>query len=223
MTEVATREPFSAYRDQIDKAKMLAEADIIPDSYKKKPANILVAMEMADTLHLTLFQAMQGVQTIKGRLSMAAELMRALVLRDGHTLHIDAMTRERCAISAGRAGDDELQVFEYTMVDAQGAGLAAQDNYKRNPKAMLLARCTSQTCRAIFPDVIAGIGYTPDELAESDTEAPKVVTAARLMPPKAAPGAAVPAPVDLPPGVWMDADGVVHEADDAEVMDPPAE
>ena len=35
-----------------------------------------------------------------------------------------------------------------------------------------------------------------------------------------APAPAPPAPpVDLPPGVWMDGDGVMHEADDAEVVD----
>jgi hypothetical protein len=213
---VAAPEPYSMYRAQIEKAQMLAKSDIVPEAYRQKPANILVAMEMAEALHITLFQAMQGVHTIKGRLAMYAELMRALVLRDGHTLKIDALTATGCRILAARQGDTELVAFEFTMVDATTAGLHTEPNYKKHPKAMLLARCTSLTCRAIFPDVIAGIGYTPDELRDElghndEPPAPKVV--GRKVEKPAPKVEAMQVPVDLPPGVWVDESGVVHSSE----------
>jgi hypothetical protein len=143
----------------------LAEASLLPDSYRKQPANIMVAMELAEALQIPLIQAINGVSVIKGKPTMSAELMRALVLRAGHRFKVETATDEGCRVLvARREWPDDVSEFVFTMKDAQRAGLASGDQYKKHPKAMLLARATSQACRAVFPDVIAGVSYTPDEL-----------------------------------------------------------
>ena len=121
---------------QIHKAKLMAEASILPEAYRKQPANILVAMEVADTLGITLFQAIQGVDVIKGRMAMKPELMRALILRAGHRFRVDVQAAEGCRVIVARAENpDDEQVFEYTIRDAAQAGLAGQAPAQPRPLA----------------------------------------------------------------------------------------
>lgn len=173
--------------DQIRKAELMAGANLLPDNYRKQPANILWAMEMAEALDVTLAQAITGISVISGKPSMSAEMMRALVLRHGHLFRVTVMTDEQVTVEvARRERPDDIQQFTFTMQDAQHAELAKSANYRKHPKSMLLARVTSLACRAVFPDVVAGMGYTPDELADptpmAQAWAPPTVTASRLIP-----------------------------------------
>lgn len=175
-----------ALTNQIHKAKLLADSNLLPDNYRKNPSNLLWAMEMAEALDVTLAQAITGISVINGKPSMSAEMMRALVLRHGHLFRVTVMTDEQVTVEVGRRErPDDIQQFTFTMTDAQHAGLAGSATYKKHPKSMLLARVTSLACRAVFPDVVAGMGYTPDELDTTPAAqawAPPTVTASRLIP-----------------------------------------
>jgi hypothetical protein len=172
-TDLAT---VTLYTAQMEKAKAMAASSILPKDYQKNPANILVAMEAADALGVTLFQAIQMVTVINGRMTMSAEGMRALVLARGHLFRVEEETATACRVAvARRERPDEVQRFTFTSEDAQRAGLTG-GNYGKYPAAMLLARATTKACRAVFPDVIAGISYAPEEAAEF--AAPEVVVVA---------------------------------------------
>ena len=203
MTETAIAVRPANMAEQIQLAKLLAESSILPDSYRKQPANLLVAMEAAESLRISLFQAIQGISVIKGKMAMSAELMRALVLRAGHELRVDLLTEDGCRMAAARRErPDDVQFFEFTMADAQRAKLTGADgNYSKYPKSMFLARATSLACRALFPDVVSGIGFDPDELAESMDDRPPTVSTARLRP--------------MPPAIHADEDGVIVDVEDA--------
>ena len=215
MNEIARTEPREL-GTQVQHAKLLAEASLLPDAYRKQPANILVAMEMADSLGISLTQAINGISVIKGKPTMSAEMMRALVMRAGHRLKIDKSTDEGCRIlAARREWPEDVQEFTFTMKDAQRAGLATSSTYKAHPKAMLLARCTTMACRAVFPDVIAGVSYSPDEISE-----PAAWQGSTISIPKPPQQQADDEPEALVAEVVADEDGVII---DAEMLDPGEE
>ena len=65
--------------------------------------------------------------------------------------------------------------FEYTVEDATSAGLINKDNWKKNLKAMLRARCTSAGIRMSYPRCLNNF-YTSDEVADFEpVEAPQEV------------------------------------------------
>jgi hypothetical protein len=149
-------------------AQALADARLLPGPYRRSPADVLLAVDMAAALGIAPVQALTSIHVIDGKPSMSAELMRALVLRAGHRIRVVESTAQRCVLEvARREAPDERSTFVWTTDDAHRAGLLpAKDgsNWARHPAAMLLARCSSTACRAVFPDVLAGVSYTPDEL-----------------------------------------------------------
>ena len=57
--------------------------------------------------------------------------------------------------------------YEYTVQDATDAGLIQKDNWKKNLKAMLRARCTSAGIRMSYPRCLNNM-YTADEVQDFD-------------------------------------------------------
>lgn len=227
-----------ALSDQMKKAEVMAASSLLPESYRKQPANLLWAMEMADALDVSLAQAITGITVIQGKPTMSAEMMRALVLRAGHRFTVSDMSDTSVTVTVARhEWPDDVQVFTFTMDDAKHAGLTKSATYQKHPKAMLLARATSMACRAVFPDVVSGMGYTPDEIGHP--EPVKSVNTARLTP-KPAPKVALervetvetPAEVDTETGeilpetspeepAQIEADSDQQEFIDAELVDEP--
>ena len=213
-----------ALSDQIQKAKLLADSSILPESYRQKPSNLLWAMELADALDVSLAQAITGITVIQGKPTMSAEMMRALVLRAGHRFTVTEMTDKAVTVTVARKEwPDDVQQFTFSMADAQHAGLAKSATYQKHPKAMLLARATSMACRAVFPDVVSGMGYVPEELGHDD--APKRVDTARLTPPKptvehveTVVETVESEPVDTETGEILDAEVVDDEPETLEIV-----
>lgn len=149
-------------------AQRIASTEFVPDSYRGKPETVLAAFLTAHELGVGPMQALQKIHVVKGRPALAAELMRALVFQHGHELWIEEQTSTRVVVAGKRKGSDRETRVAWTMDDAARAKLTGKDNWQHYPAAMLLARATAALCRAIFPDVLAGLSYTIEELEDGD-------------------------------------------------------
>src|SRR5205823_852267 len=73
-----------------------------------------------------------------------------------------------------RLGSDKVHKSTWTIDRAHKLSLTSKPNWKSQPGTMLVARATSEVCRLTAADVLLGLAYSAEELADSDgTEAPQ--------------------------------------------------
>jgi hypothetical protein len=157
--------------EKLDYCRALAASGLLPAQYRQQPANLLYAVEFADSLGLHPMVAITGVHVIEGRPSASSALISALVRRAGHKLRVKG-DASRAVAQIVRA-DDPSFTFEvaFALDDAERAGLLKKAVWKNYPASMLKARAISAVARDACEEALFGIHYTPEELgAEVDAD-----------------------------------------------------
>lgn len=158
--------PMQALEEKKKWSTALSGSNLLPGAYQQAPANLLLAAEYADTLGVPRMAALTGIHVIKGKPSMSADLMLALVRRAGHRIRVTGDDTHAEAVLI-RADDPE---FEYravwTMEKARRAGLLGQrgQNWEKYPGPMLRARSVTEVVRMGASEVLFGAIYAPEEL-----------------------------------------------------------
>lgn len=145
-------------------AQRVNTTPFVPKAMQGKPEHVLACVLYGRELGLGPMQALNSIHVIEGRAAASPELMRALVASAGHRIDITENTNEACTMKGIRVDTGAEATVRWTVEDAKLAGLTGKDNWRKYPRAMLAARCTSELCRLLFPDVIAGLSYTPEEI-----------------------------------------------------------
>lgn len=128
--------------------------------------------------------AMTGINVIQGKPTLSANLLAAQVKRHPrYDYRVLEHSGTICKIEF-RENGEAIGVSEFTIADAQRAGVAGGQNWKKYPAAMLFARALTQGVRWYAPDVTSGPAYTPEEVGGSEvrqdeppTAEPETVTA----------------------------------------------
>lgn len=184
--------------DRMRYAEALSGASLLPDSYRGKPANLLLALEYGAALGIAPMVAVQEIHIIKGKPTLSALLQAALVRRAGHTLRVTGdHLSATCSII--RADDPDFTFSTtWTLDRAKAAGLTSNDSWRKYPDNMLKARAISECARNACPDVIAGFGYTAEEMGEDVAEYPQTSEAAAERPVSSGEGEGSASGVDAP-------------------------
>lgn len=163
-------------------ATTLAGARTIPEALQKSPADVLAIVMAGAELGLAPMQSVRALVLIKGKPTLSADAMGALVKsrRDVcEYLVVKHSDGERATYETKRVGDPQATTMGFTKAEAAAAGLNG-DNWRKFPAAMLRARALSAICRAVYPDLLLGV-YDPDELAPERDAAPVVATKAEAI------------------------------------------
>lgn len=172
MTDLVRYQPPTSSLDLAPQAWKLAEkiamTDFVPPALRDKPEAVLACILAGHEAGVSPMQALSKIHIIEGRPAMASELMRALVLQHGHELNYSDVSTTSVTAEGKRKGSERWTRVTWTMDDAKRGGLDGKTTWRRWPRAMLLARATAELCRMIFPDVLAGISHTVEELSDGN-------------------------------------------------------
>jgi len=134
------------------------------------------------SLGLDATTALANFHVVEGKPTMSATLIVGLVLQSGKAEYFDLVetTDEQAVYVTRRKGSTKEVEMAFTVNDAVAAGLLERlrdgtlrgvsrsgkpSNWDKWRRPMLLARCSVQLSRAVYPDVCAGL-YTPDEISD---------------------------------------------------------
>ena len=146
-------------------SEMFAKSDLVPDSYKNKPANIFLAVSAGASLGLAPFQAMQNIAVINGKPSVWGDALLAMVRNDKRCLSVKESIEGEggkrtatCVVSRlAPDGSTELIQSSFSMGQAQSANLLNRPPWKNYPDRMLQMRARGFALRDAFADVIGGL------------------------------------------------------------------
>lgn len=164
---------LNSFSQNWDMAVQLSKSDIIPDNYKNKPQNVIIAIGLANQMQLDPFTVMQNLAIIKGKTSWSGSFCKTLIERTGKYKNLElnyvgekGKDSYGCYLSAVRVSDGK--VINGPTVTMQ---MAKAENWTSNKKwltltdLMLAYRCQSFFCRLYVPEAMNGI-YTSDEIEE---------------------------------------------------------
>lgn len=144
----------------------LATTAFVPASFSGRPEQVAAAIVTGLELGLTPMAALRSMDIINGTPALRANTLRAIALAKGHEMWVEESTSQRAIVKGRRRGSDQVQESVWDMDRARQMKLAGKDNWQKQPKAMLLARATSELARLIAPDDILGLSYAAEELSD---------------------------------------------------------
>ncbi len=154
---------------QMDYARAVATASMLPDNYRGKPADIMLAVGLGQSMGLSPAESLYRISVIKGKPTAGAELIAANVRKAGHKLRVKG-DETTCTATIIRADDPDYPFTVTRDLDwAKKMGLADQPNYRKQPGTMLQWRAISAVARLACPEALYGVSYTPDEMGDAPT------------------------------------------------------
>jgi hypothetical protein len=196
-TELATRTPLDAAALTDKQASLmqwvetaravnqiavgLVRTSFVPAAFKGKPEEATAAILAGHEVGLDPIASLHAFDVINGTAAPRAVTLRAILQSLGHDIWIEEQTDTRAVVKGQRKGSTRIHTSEWDTKRANGLKLTGKDNWKSQPKAMLIARATAECCRMTASDAIMGMPYSAEELLDGT---PKTVRATATRAPR---------------------------------------
>lgn len=175
------------------KGMMYAQSDIVPDTYRNKPGNAIIALEMAQRMNALPLMIMQNLYIVHGQPAFSSKFLIACInsSRRFSPLRYEFKGEEGkpeygCRVYAYEAGDKEKKEPLYgdwiTMQMAESEGWTKKNGskWKSMPNQMLRYRAAAFWQRVYCPEISMGLMTAEEaedieyaEYTEIPTEQPK--------------------------------------------------
>lgn len=168
--------------ENMQMAEMLAHSDLVPQDYKNKPSNVIVAVQMGQEVGLKPMQALQGIAVINGRPCIWGDALIGLVRNSNLCEYVtETFDHEKMTATCVAKRFEEVEkITTFSREDAIRAGLWNDNKkvysmrYKKEvnntspwykyPKRMLQMRARGFCLRDLFPDVLKGLANAEEQI-----------------------------------------------------------
>lgn len=133
-------------------------------AYRGKRDEIVAVILAGHELGLQPMTSLKSIDVIQGQPALRAHAMRGLLQANGHEIELVESTDTYCKMRGRRKGAVDWQVVEWDIPRVQRMGLLGKDQWKKQPKTMLVARATGEISRLVASDALHGMPYAAEEL-----------------------------------------------------------
>ena len=171
-------------------AKALAPTSFIPDhlkvwlnpdappskrelDYDSTVAQVAAVLLAGQELELSPMASLRAFVIIRGTVALYAIAARALLLHAGHDIVVVESTSIRAVVRGRRAGTEDWQTSTWDLDRAKVAQLypgKPDGNWRKSPKAMLVARATAEVARWVASDAMLGLPLIAEEVEDAEVE-----------------------------------------------------
>lgn len=162
-------------RDMAEAAIYAQAGALVPSQMRGNAGDMYILMQIAKHLNVPVISVLRGFSFIGDKdvkPTMTAQFMAGLVRNAGHTLREqwDAETSTATAVIIRKDDPSFEHVAVWDEEKARVAGLwESTPTWVQYPKAMLMARATSEVCRQAVSEVLLGFSYVPEEFQTAES------------------------------------------------------
>lgn len=146
-------------------AKLLCNAGNIPENYRGKPADCMIAIDMASRMGVSPLMVMQNLYVVKGKPSWSGQACMSFIQSNPEFTDVmpiytgeSGKDSRGCYISAKRASDGaEIKGVCVTIGMAKAEGWAKNTKWTNMPDLMLAYRAAAFFARVYCPQVLMGV------------------------------------------------------------------
>lgn len=156
---------------QMHYAEVYSQSGLLPDTFRGKPANVLVAISLAEAMDESLLTITGNLTMVGNKPGWEAKFMRQRARRYGHRI---VETFDKATMTATctifRADDPKTPItVVMDKARAQQAGWWGKGYWQKDPELMLKNRAVSACVREACNEVLGGVNYEVGELSDAST------------------------------------------------------
>lgn len=189
-------------------ARELAKSQIVPPAYRLKPANCMIALQMAARIGCDAITVMQNLHVIQGRPTFGSSFLIAVWNSCGRFtpirfrwLHDEQGVPNGCrAWSKDLATGETLESIPVTIALAEAEGWSTKNGskWKTMPQQMMMYRSAAFLVRACAPEIALGL-HTVEEVRDIEPDVATVLNGHELQ------DVATATELEIPPDEVVDA------------------
>jgi len=141
--------------------------------YENTVAQVTAVLLAGQELEFGPMASLRAFVIIRGTVALYAIAARALLQRHGHEIVVVESNSMRAIVRGLRAGSENWQESTWDLDRAKLAGLYpghVDGNWRRQTKAMLVARATAEVAKWVASDAMLGLPLIAEEVEDAEVE-----------------------------------------------------